>query len=235
MGARMAGSTRSSISGAGSSACALRSVTVGGPSAGSSKSGSLRCTRSSGASDTSAATPLKTVWQWPQRTWPARSASCGVVTRKIVLQPGQRVNFSSAIVDDAAARERHPSFFAVPDVDSKPSPIRFHHRRGLRLQYSRQNDVSACAYPRRKQRRKQLQGIGQDIRDYDVVRARVERIGRIEARCDAVEIRIVPAGGDRLRVDIGAGNFGRAQLGGGNRQNPRPTAVVEYRLATSKL
>jgi hypothetical protein len=38
------------------------------------------------------------VWQWPQRTWPPRIESCSDVTRKMVLQPGQRVNFSSAIV-----------------------------------------------------------------------------------------------------------------------------------------
>src|SRR5450432_1041418 len=200
----MAGSTRGSNSGTGSSACALRSVTVGGPSAGSSNSGSLRCARTCGASDTSDATPSKTVWQCPQRTCPPRSASCGGVTRKIVLQPGQRVNFSSAIVVYAPARKRDPTFFAVPDVDSKPSSVGNAHDRRLGLQYSRENDVSARSNARRKQRRKQLQRIGQNIRDHDIVLTRIERTGQIEPRGDPVQSCIVATGGDGLRIDVDA-------------------------------
>ena len=50
-----------------------------------------------GASETSCSTPSNTVRQWPQRTCPARIASCGGVTRKTVRQLGQRVYCSSGI------------------------------------------------------------------------------------------------------------------------------------------
>ena len=74
----------------GSSAWLLRSVTVGGPSTASSK-GISPSGRRRGASDIRCALPSKTVLQCPQRTCPARIANCCGVTRKIVLQPGQRV------------------------------------------------------------------------------------------------------------------------------------------------
>src|SRR6202011_2447457 len=158
----------------------------------------------------------------------------GSVTRKIVLQPGQRVNFSSAIVC-SAARERHPSFFAVPDVDSKPSLAGGDHRGCLRLQYPRQNDVSACSYTRGKQRRKQLQRVGEDVRDHDIVCGCLERFSQIEARDNIVPFRVLATGGDGLRIDVDAVNGTRTQLRGSDSENAGPATVIEHRRATGEM
>src|SRR5450631_2191784 len=158
--ARSAAAARASASSGsetGCNACELRSVTV--------------C----GASDTSAATPSNTVWQWPQRTWPARIASCCGVTRKIVLHPGQRVNLSSATVMFPAARQCHPSFVLLPYVDSKPSRIGRGDLRRLRVEYAGQHDVAARAHPSRQQRREHHQRVGEDVGDDDVEGADTQR------------------------------------------------------------
>ena len=130
--------------------------------------------RGRGASETSAATPSNTVWQWPQRTWPARSASCCGVTRKIVLQPGTAREFllSHRAAPNAAAlvqgAKRTPASATHPSA--LPHGAILNHRTyaaatrvGLRLQDSGKDDVAAGPHALRQQRGEELERIGEDI------------------------------------------------------------------------
>src|SRR5262245_30842729 len=180
--------------GAGSSAWASRSVTVGGPSADSSRGGSKLSARAGGASDTACATPSNTVLQCPQRTCPARSASCSGLTRNTVAQPGQRVYFSSGMecryavgaarddgrsgtnsADSAGAcataarpRQRDPAIVALADADIKPTPIHADQRTSLSFEDSREHDTPAGPDARCERRCKNLQRVCQNVGDHDV-------------------------------------------------------------------
>src|SRR5205814_5438630 len=104
----------------------------------------------------------------------------------------------------SAPHKRRPPFFAVPDIDSKPSLVGGHHRARLRLQDSGKHDLSAGPDPCGKKWCEQLQRIGQNIGKHDIVQARVERSWRIEPGGDFVLSRVVATGRDCLDVDVDA-------------------------------
>ena len=146
------------------------------------------------------ALPSNTVRQWPQRTWPPRSASCSGVTRNTVLQPGQRVNFGSAMDGSISDVAIGPA--ERPRAATQPSAVRqgaiLNQRayavgdlRRLRLENARQRDASRRRARAARAPARAAQRVGQDVRDDDVERAGRQRVGRDEARVDAVRARVV--------------------------------------------
>ena len=91
------------------------------------------------------------------------------------------------------------------------------------------------ARPRGEQRREHDQRIGEDVRDDDVRRCRVDGVGQREAWPRPPFARGVRAARvDRLRIDVGADHVARAEARGADREDARAAAVVEHALAAAQ-
>ena len=73
----------------------------------------------------------------------------------------------------------------------------------------------------------QVERIGEDVGDDDVVGAFGHVVGKVELGFHVVHERVVACGLDGLRVDVRAGDLGRADEFGGNGEDARAAAVVE--------
>ena len=86
-----------------------------------------------------------------------------------------------------------------------------------------------------KQRRKQLQGVGQDVRYHDIVCGCLERFSQIEPRDNIVHFRVLATGGDGLCIDVDAVNGIRPQLRGSDSEDAGPATVIEHRRASGEM
>ena len=226
----------------------LRSVTVGGPCAASSSARRAPPLAPAARARSARAMPSNTVGNG--RSAPARRASRAAagVTRKTVLQPGQRVNFSSAIaVRDqrafggarARAREQRPSRprpTARRDVNHGAYAAATLVR--LRREDAGQHDARRRARTRAASAgASSAQRIGEDVGDDDVERAAHagRPSGARTSRVDAVGRALARAGAHRLRIDVDADDAARAELRRRDREDAGAAAVVEHRRAGAKL